>query len=102
MFLGLRWPSRITCVLSLSILLCFDILYLGYVRSLCYRITRSVLTRLTLLFFGILLRVGYGLFVCNPCIMRMYRHALENCFHSSPRMVSETLSMIGLSQRTHL
>jgi hypothetical protein len=58
---------------------------------------RSVLTGSILLFFGILLRVGYGLSV-TP-YTRMYLHTLENSLHTPPEMVP-TLSVIDPSRST--
>ena len=60
-------------------------------------ITRSVLTGSTLLFFGILLRVGYSLSVCGP----VFRECIAISSRQFP-MVTGSLSMLGLSQRAHL
>ena len=82
------------------ILLCFDILLLGYGRSLCSvtDITRSasVLTGSTLLFFGILSRVGYGLLYYRNVDITM----LSKIY--APKMVPVVLSMIDLSRSTCL
>jgi hypothetical protein len=52
----------------------------------------SVLTEFALLFFAILLRVGYGLSVCDLVIRNCIAMLSQNSFHSPVQIVPGSLS----------
>jgi hypothetical protein len=98
MLLDLRWPSSITCIVTLhSTFLCFDILLLGYGYSLL--LISHVLYHFSLVFsdVSVVACLYVTLYFANVSLC-----SLENIFHRPPQMVPGTLSMIGSSRTTCL
>ena len=52
-------------------------------------IPHSILTGPTLLFFGILPRVGYGLSACDPVLRECITMLSRNSFHLPPQIVPD-------------
>ena len=103
MLLDLRWPCSTTCIHTLFVLLLLRYsphwLWPLYVTG----ITRSVLTGFTPSFFGIILRVGYGLIVCDPVLCK-YISTLSPSRKLLPLPTSNgawpLVSMTGVSRST--